>query len=313
MYRKSGQESTDLYSEDQVKRVLNGAGIRIESEVDSDFIVFCPYHNNHRTPAGEVSKERGTFFCFACHESRSFIDFVISMTNKTYFEAIRMIDSAKERDDLVSSIDKMLDEKEGVPPFDELMIKRLHNNALESERAMRYYNYRSISENSVRRFQLGYSDKQDMVVTPVHSPDGSCYYGFVGRSIEGKEFKNTSGHWRSQTLFNLHRARRFSTVHVIESNFDAIRLDQQGANAVATLGGYVSKKQKELLTKNFNSIILIKDNDDGGDKMEANMQSLGDRLTVIGIPKRFKDVGNMSDDDIQHLLKITQDPILAIY
>ena len=51
--------ANDLYTDDQVRRVLEGSGIDIQKELDTDFIIFCPYHNNFRTPAGEVSKTKG--------------------------------------------------------------------------------------------------------------------------------------------------------------------------------------------------------------------------------------------------------------
>jgi len=61
-----------------------------------------------------------------------------------------------------------------------------------------------------------------MVTIPVHSPDG-IPVGFVGRSIEGKEFKNTPGLPKAKTLFNLHRVKTAGKVYVVESSFDAIR------------------------------------------------------------------------------------------
>ena len=314
MYRRFRQEQANLYSPEQVRRVINGSGINIESEVDSDYLIFCPYHNNYRTPAGEVSKDRGTFFCFSCHESRSLIELVMHLTQKSYFETVRFIGAASTEVDIVSTMDKLLTEVPEFKPFDELMIKRLHAQALASPRAMRYYEGRRLSEESVKKFQLGFSENQDMVTTPVSSPDGSMYLGFVGRSIEGKEFKNTTGNWRSRTLFNLHRAKKHSTVYLVESNFDAIRLEQNGVPAVATLGAYVSRIQTDLLTKHFNSIILVKDNDDGGNKMVEKMTDrLGNRLTVIGVPQRFKDVGDMTDSDIQELTKRVNDPLIAMY
>ena len=313
MYRRTRQESSDIYSAEQIRRVITGSGISIESEVDSDYIVFCPYHNNFRSPAGEVSKTRGTFFCFSCHESRSFIEFVMHVTGKSYFEAVRFIESAKTETNFVDTLETLLEDKPEVEPFDELLIKRLHNQALDSERAMNYYNYRKISENSVKKFQLGYSDKQDMVVTPVHSPDGSVYYGFVGRSIEGKSFLNTNGNWRSKTLFNLHRAKRYDTVYLVESNFDAIRLDQMGVPAVASLGAYVSKFQTDLLTRYFNSVIVVADNDNGGNKMvDKIVDRLGYRATIAGIPERFKDIGDMTDSDIEIFTNKSQDVLLNI-
>lgn len=236
------------------------------------------------------------------------------VTQKSYFESVRLIDSYRREIDITDTLDKIFKEDKSIKPFDELMIKRLHAQALESDRALRYYEYRMISLDSVKRFQLGYSEKRDMVTTPVHAPDGKSYYGFVGRSVEGKEFSNTSGNWRSQTLFNLHRARSSSTVYIVESNFDAIRLEQNGVPAVAVLGNRVSKKQVELLTKNFNSVIVVADNDEGGSTMVGTLEKkLGSRATIIGIPKRFKDIGDMADADIAKLTEMAIDPLQAIY
>lgn len=313
MYRRFGQEQANLYSPEQVKRVLSGSGIDIESEVDSDYLIFCPYHNNYRTPAGEVSKDRGTFFCFSCHESRPLVELVIHVTGKTYFEAMRLIESAATEIDLIASIDKILEVEPEYVPYDELMIRRLHQQALDSPRAMRYFEGRRISENSVKRFLLGYSDKQDMVTIPMQTPDGAMFVGFVARAIESKDFKNTPGLPKSKILFNLHRAKLYDTVYVVESSFDAIRLDQCGVPAVATLGANVSRKQTELLTKHFNNVIVIPDNDDAGRAMSNRIiERLGSRATAIGLPKRFKDIGDMTDADIRELTNRINDPLLSI-
>jgi DNA primase len=314
MYRRFRQEQANLYSAEQVRRVINGSGIEIQSEVDSDYLIFCPYHNNYRTPAGEISKDRGTFFCFACHESRSLLEFVMHTTGKSYFEAGRFIDSAKTNVDIVSSIDKVFDQEPEYKPFDELMIRRLNNQALESPRATSYFEGRRITKASMEKFSLGYSEKQDMITIPMTTPDGEMFLGFVGRSVEGKEFKNTPGLPKSKILFNLHRARLYDTVYVVESSFDAIRLDQCGIPAVATLGANVSKKQVEMLTKHFNNIIIIPDNDDAGKSMSQRViEKAGSRAVAFGLPQRFKDIGDMTDADIHELTKRTQDPLLAMY
>lgn len=314
MYRRTRQEQTDIYSSEQVRRVLAQSGLSIESEVDSDYLIYCPYHNNYRTPAGEVSKEHGMFFCFSCHESRSLVELVMHVTRKSYFEAQRFIDSAKTNVDITESLDRMLETKPAFEPFDELLIKRLNNQALESPRAMRYYEGRRVSENSVRRFLLGYSNNQDMITIPVQSPTGEMFVGFVARSVEGKDFKNTPKLPKSKILFNLHRAKVHSTVYVVESSFDAIRLDQCGLPAVATLGSNVSKTQIELLTKHFNNAIVIPDNDDAGQDMAHRIQDkMGSRATAIGLPSRFKDIGDMTDADITELSNKINNPLLAMY
>ena len=140
-----------------------------------------------------------------------------------------------------------------------------------------------------------------MVTIPVHSPDGITV-GFVGRSIEGKDFKNTPGLPKSKTLFNLHRVKTADKVYVVESSFDAIRLDQVGMPAVATLGANVSNSQTELLQKYFNNIIVIADNDEAGGNMKDKIiEKLGSRVSVIQLNKEYKDIGDMPDEEIQKL------------
>jgi DNA primase len=220
---------------------------------------------------------------------------------RSYFEAIRFIKSKEAESNLSQEIGKQLIAKPDFVQYDQVLIKRLNQQALDSPRAMRYYAGRLITEESVKKFGLGFSEKQDMVTIPVHSPDG-MEIGFVGRSIEGKEFKNTPGLPKSKTLFNIHRVKASNTVYVVESSFDAIRLDQCGFPAVATLGANVSTSQTDLLQKYFNNVIVIADNDEAGGNMKDRiLERLGSRVTVIKIDKQYKDIGDMSDEAILEL------------
>jgi DNA primase len=153
-----------------------------------------------------------------------------------------------------------------------------------------------------------------MITVPMNDPSGNIFVGFVARSIEGKDFKNTPGLPKSKILFNLHRAKPYDTVYVVESSFDAIRLDQCGLPAVATLGSNVSRIQIELLTKHFNTAIIVPDNDDAGLSMSQKItEKMGSRAISIGLPSRFKDIGDMTDQDIKELTNRINDPILAMY
>ena len=298
---RNRRNQTNLYTKEQIKRVLTGSGLTIESEVDSDYILFCPFHNNNRTPAGEVDKNNGTFFCFSCHKIADLIELVMHTTSRTYFESIRFIKNKETQMDLEKEINKQLYTKPEFVPFDELILKRLYNNLTTSERAKDYFKYRKLDTSSWSKFSLGYSEKQDMVTVPVHSPDGMPL-GFVGRSIEGKEFKNTPGLPKSKTLFNLHRVKTADKVYVVESSFDAIRLDQCGFPAVATLGSNVSNIQIELLQKYFNNIIVVADNDEAGGNMKTKIvEKLGSRVSVIQLNKQYKDIGDMDDKSIKEL------------
>jgi DNA primase len=222
-------------------------------------------------------------------------------SGRSYFEAIRYIKSKETETNIEQIVSKALVTKPEYTQYDQVLIKRLNQQALDSPRAMRYYSGRLVSEDSVKKFGLGFSEKQDMVTVPVHSPDGT-EVGFVGRSIEGKDFKNTPGLPKSKVLFNLHRVKTSSKVYVVESSFDVIRLDQCGFPAVATLGANVSNFQTDLLQKYFNNIIVIADNDEAGGNMKDKIvERLGSRVNVVKLDKQYKDIGDMSDEDIKNL------------
>jgi DNA primase len=222
-------------------------------------------------------------------------------TNRTYFESARFIKSKETESNIEQEIERKLYTKPDYTPFDEILLKRLNAQALESHRAMSYFAGRSITEDSVKHFGLGYSEKQDMITIPVHAPNGMPV-GFVGRSVEGKDFKNTPGLPKSKVLFNLHRSKNADGIYVVESSFDAIRLEQCGFRAVATLGSNVSNFQIDLLQKYFNSIIVVADNDEAGGNMKTRiLEKLGSRVTVVQLNKQYKDIGDMSDEEIKKI------------
>ena len=289
----------ELYTTQQIHRVLTGAGIDIEAEYGTDYIIFCPYHNNNRTPAGEVSKESGLFFCFGCQTTRSLIELIMHMTNRTYFETVRFIKSKETETNIEAVVNKALHQMPDFVQYDELLIKRLCKQAIDSPRAMTYFEGRRLTKESVIKFDLGYSEKQDSVVIPMQSPDGMSI-GFVARTIEGKEFKNTPGLPKSKILFNLHRVKASKIVYVVESSFDAIRLDQVGFPAVATLGANVSSSQIELLKRYFTGVVLVADNDEAGAIMSERLtEKMGNLVTIISPDKKYKDIGDMTDDEIR--------------
>ena len=222
-------------------------------------------------------------------------------SGRTYFEAARYIKSKEKLSNLVDDINKSLVVEEEFKPFDIEVLKRLYANLVSAERPKSYFKSRSINSDSWEKFKLGYSDKQDMVTVPVHSPDG-VPIGFVGRSIEGKDFKNTPGLPKSKTLFNLHRVKKSDKVYVVESSFDAIRLDQVGIPAVATLGANVSNVQIELLQKYFNNIVVVADNDEAGGNMKDRIvERLSSRVSVIKLNNQYKDIGDMPDEELKDL------------
>lgn len=263
-------------------------------------MIFCPFHSNTRSPAGEVSKQTGLFWCFSCQESKNLEEVIMQASKKSYFEAIRLIDSNKDNRNLIEQLSDTLSNTKELKRFDEEMIERLHKNLYSSDKAMSYLQNRGISKDSADIYKLGYSSTQDMITIPVHSPDG-YYLGFVGRSIEGKRFKNSTDLPKSKTLFNLWRNKRIDKIFVVESSFDAIMIEQAGGHAVATLGATVSKEQRKLLKQYFNQVIALGDNDDAGKNMSNKLiTDLGPgKCIVASLPNKYKDVSDLPFEDLK--------------
>lgn len=296
MHSGNGRKSKGtIYDEAQIRSALAKSGVRVDGEISSHFIVYCPYHPNHNTPSAEVDKTSGLFYCFSCESTTDLPHLVEKVTGGTYFSALRLIG---DTDYDVSQIIESLDDKPEVEAFDQSIIDRLHSGVwgVGSE----YFHGRHISDESIIKFELGYSAKQAMVTVPVHSPSG-VLWGFVGRSIEGKRFKNNRGLNKSLTLFNVHRVWASPRVFVVESSFDAIRLDQVGIPAVATLGAGISNEQLVILNRTFDDIVLIPDNDDAGAGMTSKLLKSIPHASIVAL-EGVKDVGDLSDDDLTTLV-----------
>ena len=277
------------YTEQQVRNALEKSGVRVSHEIASHFIVFCPYHHNDNTPAGEVDKETGLFYCFSCQSTTDLPHLIAKSSSMTWFQAARLIGETDY--DIVAVVNKALEE-ETIEPFDQSIVDRLHNDIAGPGRE--YFLQRGIDDRSIQRFQLGYSANQGMVTVPVHLQDGTLA-GFVGRSIEGKRFKNNRGLKKSRLLFNLHRIWTSPNVFVVESSFDVIRLWQVGIPAVATLGAGISEEQIQMLKRSFDDITLIPDKDVAGEAMAKKILAAIPYVNVIDLGD-YHDVGDLTDE-----------------
>lgn len=286
-----GNGRHQYYTEAQIENALQKSGVRVSHEIASHFIVYCPYHHNDNTPAGEVDKETGQFYCFSCQSTTDLPHLIAKTGGQTYFQALRLIGDNDYN--IVEVIESNLKEADELESFDQSIIDKLHSQVwgIGSE----YFHKRGINDGSIQGFELGYSSNQGMVTVPIHLPNGNPA-GFVGRSIEGKRFKNNRGLQKSRLLFNLHRVWTSPNIFVVESSFDAIRLAQAGIPGVATLGAGISEEQINLLKRSFDDITLIPDKDIAGETMAKKIQQGIPYASIYELPDDIHDVGDLTDD-----------------
>ena len=306
----------ETYTKTHLRSILHALNVEIVSDTSTDFLCLCPFHNNRSTPSFAISHNKGLYVCYnpSCNAAGTILDLVKSLSQRNDFEALRFIGTMKKESEVGfdDELANLLEEKPDFVEFSKDTLDKLSEDRWNSVEACNYFLSRGINHESMDYFDLGYSEKQRMVTVPVHSPDGIAV-GIVGRSIEGKSFKNSSNLPRNKTMFNLHRAKRAGgTIIVTESSFDAIRVHQAGfPGAVATLGGSLSEDNLENLNKYSSKIIIMTDADEAGRKLGkliANKLKMKDILWAsyqygMIYPHNAKDVGDLTDEEIQQCIK----------
>jgi len=307
---------SDAYTKADLRSILQSCGIQIISQSGQDFLCLCPFHHNTDSPAFAVSYSKGLYVCYnqSCNSAGTVLDLVMKLTNRNNYEAMRYISTNKLSDAeiLEEELKELLDEKPEFEEFPQSTLDKLFNDLCNSTVAQQYFKSRNITFEAMDYFKLGYSENQRMVTVPLHSPDGAPV-GIIGRSIEGKSFKNSNNLPRNKTMFNLHRAKREGgTIIVVESSFDVIRLWQAGfPNAVATLGGSISDININHLNRYASTVILMTDNDGAGRMLGKTIAGKLKNKNVLWAkydhdviyPRLAKDVGDMTDEEIKQCIK----------
>lgn len=260
-------------TEGQVVGIIESLGIRIASTNESHFSVYCPFHRNSVTPAATVSRDSGYFTCFnsACSERMPVSELIMRIKRCDSSGASATIEKYRETE--LPELKDVSAEPDELPEFDSELLASLQDEFRNSKRAQDYFEYRGMSEYSANYFGMGYDPGRDMICTPMFSIEKKPI-GLIGRSIEGKAFKNSHDLPSSKTLFNIHNAIRSGsdTLIITESNFDAIRVNQAGyKNVVATLGGTFSDYHLTQVYTYFNRVILMTDDDDPGIRFAAKI------------------------------------------
>lgn len=195
------------------------------------------------------------------------------------FEAKRLILKNKNNDvSFEKKFDSIQFEQEELEEFPQQAIDKMRDRFWETPKAIEYMKGRGFEEETLRFFNVGFTpasfkpvSKPDMIVVPAYDHRNRPV-GLVGRSLEGKEFKNFGGgtggkgFHKSKIIWNLQNARKYETIALTESTFDSMRIHQAGyPNVGALLGGSLSTTQAGLLKRHFTRIINMQDNETGTD------------------------------------------------
>jgi DNA primase len=156
---------------DQIKRRLSISDVmenyaHIENRGNSKWVK-CPFHGGgtERTASCKIDDERGTYYCFGCHESGDIFSLVMKKEGLDFSAAVETL--AKKagvtlEEGTYSSSEgrKRHDEKESMYELYSGLQKSFHYlllNSKEAESAREYLGKRGVSEEMTETFQLGFA------------------------------------------------------------------------------------------------------------------------------------------------------------
>ena len=256
------------YQPQQILHVLKSLDIDVMSDTMTDYQCLCPFHGNRHTPSFSISKTTGAFLCFndSCGERGTLLHLIKSLAKANDYQAWRMIAAGRSDSENFDEGFKRLFKEEPEPTFGEDVIQRMKSDFWASQEAIDYMTGRGFDTATLKHYDIGYSNQQHLIAVPMRNTSGSCV-GVIGRSLEGKRFKNSPGLPVRSVLWNLDKAKGLSdSVIVCEASFDAMKISQAGyPNVVACLGGNFNEKHASLLGTYFNRIVIMTDWDDSND------------------------------------------------
>lgn len=259
----------EVYTPGQIEAILNDIGVDIRGETDTNLLCLCPFHRNTDSPSFSVAKDTGLYLCFSpvCDERGTLHKLVTALTKENPFVVQRIIKNREtEGPPLSKQVADLLDAKDDLPSFSQDTMNRLIDDFWGSKGEVYMVEKRKLIPETLAYFGVGYSIKNDLITIPLHDWYGSLV-GIIGRSTEGKKFKNSDKLPTSKTLFNVHRAKKLSgPLVVVEASITAMRIHQAGhPKVVATNGGFFTEYHRQLIDRYFDELIIMTDDDDPED------------------------------------------------
>lgn len=215
-----------MIPQETVQKVLDTADV---IEVVSEFVSLhkagtnykglCPFHNE-KTPSFVVSPAKQIYKCFGCGESGTPVGFVMKHEQLSFPEAIKWLAKKYnieiQEKELSPEEMAILKENETIDVLNSFAQKHFANNLAETEEgkiiAQPYFESRGFSEETIKRFQLGYSvDKRDDLIEAAikkgYKPELLVNAGLAGEKDNNTVFNNKPkfyDRFRNRVIFPIH-------------------------------------------------------------------------------------------------------------
>ena len=177
-----------------------------------NYVGLCPFHAD-KTPSFYVSPAKNICKCFACGEGGTAVHFIMKYEQISYYEALRLL--AKKYNIEIKERELTDKEKETQSTRESMFIinswaqayftSMLHEH-LEGQRVgLRYFRERGFRDDTIRKFQLGYSlDQWDALLKEALNKGYKQDYLEKTGLVVAHENGKVSDRFRGRVMFPVH-------------------------------------------------------------------------------------------------------------
>ena len=121
-----------------------------------NYLGLCPFHNE-KSPSFSVSSDKQIYKCFGCGETGNVVTFIMKYRNLSYIESIKYLGERININVDLENKDPRKDRKSLLYEVSIESARYFFNNLQKQKYAKEYVIRRGISENTIRKFGLGFS------------------------------------------------------------------------------------------------------------------------------------------------------------
>lgn len=239
----------------------------------------CPFHGED-TPSFSVSKEKGTYYCFGCHESGNLITLIAhqrDMENDDAFEKLKDMAGLSDFHVSIPELRELLDElktpkkrKIELQPDDNKFPDTVEIN----KSCLEFLKKRHITEEIATKYKIkrcieGYY--KDYLIIPIKDESGRSvtfearYVGDDPWKKRNKKVLYPKDSPDKFCVFNLKLASQYKEAIAVEGILDCLSLISRNVpNSITMFGTSISSTQRRIITSNFEKVILFYDPDEAG-------------------------------------------------
>jgi len=211
-----------MITQDSISRVIESS---VVEEVVGDFVGLkrrgvnmlglCPFHDE-KTPSFTVSPAKGIYKCFGCGKAGNSVSFLMEHEQMTFVDAIKQLGKKfnveVEETENTAAQKEIIDHRENLQIVLNYGASYYHDKLRNSEKGkaigLSYFKNRGINDESIKRWQLGYSADawRNFADSAINAGYNDTYLQEVGLIK-----KNDKGDWfdifRDRIMFPINNAQ----------------------------------------------------------------------------------------------------------